>query len=72
MTPKFDTDVQELKYKVLKEVATLALGDALTPENTLGIAETIIRRFASDFHSAKVCRRSASSCCSACWLPPKR
>ena len=42
MTPKFDTDVQELKYKVLKEVATLALGDALTPENTLGIAEKII------------------------------
>ena len=24
MTAKFDTDVQELKYKVLKEVATLA------------------------------------------------
>ena len=42
MTPKFDTDVQELKYKVLKEVATLALDDALTPENTLGIAEKII------------------------------
>ena len=42
MTPKFDTDVQELKYKVLKEVATLALADAMTPENTLGIAETII------------------------------
>ena len=31
MTPKFDTDVQELKYKVLKEVATLALNDAMTP-----------------------------------------
>ena len=42
MTPKFDTDVQELKYKVLKEVATLALADAMTPENTLGIAEKII------------------------------
>ena len=42
MTPKFDTDVQELKYKVLKEVATLALQDAMTPENTLGIAEKII------------------------------
>ena len=42
MTPKFDTDVQELKYKVLKEVATLALGDAMTPDNTLGIAEKII------------------------------
>lgn len=42
MTPKFDTDVQELKYKVLKEVASLALDDALTPENTLGIAEKII------------------------------
>ncbi len=42
MTPKFDTDVQELKYKVLKEVATLALNDAMTPENTLGIAEKII------------------------------
>ena len=42
MTPKFDTDVQELKYKVLKEVAILALDDALTPEYTLGIAEKII------------------------------
>ena len=42
MTPKFDTDVQELKYKVLKEVATLALGDAMTPDNILGIAEKII------------------------------
>ena len=42
MPPKFDTDVQELKYKVLKEVATLALADAMTPENTLGIAEKII------------------------------
>ena len=42
MTPKFDTDVQELKYKVLKEVAALALNEALTPENTLGIAEKII------------------------------
>ena len=42
MSPKFDTDVQELKYKVLKEVATLALADAMTPENTLGIAEKII------------------------------
>ena len=42
MMPKFDTDVQELKYKVLKEVARLAINDELTPENTLGIAEKII------------------------------
>jgi len=42
MKPIFDTDVQELKYKVLKEVATLALDDALTPQNTLAIAEKII------------------------------
>ena len=42
MTPRFDTDVQELKYKVLKEVAALTINDALTPENTLGIAEKII------------------------------
>ena len=42
MTPRFDTDVQELKHKVLKEVAALALNDALTPENTLTIAEKII------------------------------
>jgi len=42
MTPKFDTDVQEIKYKVLREVASLALSDELTPERTLGIAEKII------------------------------
>jgi len=42
MTPLFDTDVQELKYKVLKEVAELALNDALTPQNTMAIAEKII------------------------------
>ena len=42
MMPLFDTDVQELKYKVLKEVAKLAFDDALTPENTLAIAEKII------------------------------
>ncbi|MBE6993464.1 MAG: 4Fe-4S dicluster domain-containing protein [Ruminococcaceae bacterium] len=42
MQPRFDTDVQELKYKVLKEVARLTLNDALTPENTLAISETII------------------------------
>ena len=42
MTPRFDTDVQELKYKVLKEVAALALNDVLTPENTLSIADKII------------------------------
>lgn len=42
MKPLFDTYVQELKYKVLKEVAQLAMEDALTPENTLAIAEKII------------------------------
>lgn len=42
MKPIFDTDVQELKYKVLKEVATLALSDRLTAKNTLTIAEKII------------------------------
>ncbi len=42
MTPLFDTDVQELKYKVLKEVAKLAFEDGLTPENILNIAEDII------------------------------
>ena len=42
MKPLFDTDVQELKHKVLKEVATLAINDQLTPENTLSIAEKII------------------------------
>jgi len=40
--PLFDTDVQELKNKVLREVATLAFEDELTPENTLAIAEKII------------------------------
>lgn len=38
----FDTDVQELKNKVLVEVSSLAFDDALTPENTLAIAEKII------------------------------
>ena len=42
MKPIFDTDVQELKYKVLKEVAALALEDELTPQNTMSIAEKII------------------------------
>ena len=42
MTPLFDTDVQELKYKVLKEVAALTLNDTLTPQNTMSIAEKII------------------------------
>lgn len=42
MTPLFDTDVQELKYKVLKEVAELTLNDQLTPQNTMSIAEKII------------------------------
>lgn len=42
MIPLFDTAVQELKYKVLKEIARLAMEDALTPENTLSIAEKII------------------------------
>ena len=42
MTPLFDTDVQVLKHKVLKEVATLALNDALNPQNTLAIAEKIV------------------------------
>ena len=40
--PLFDTDVQELKNKVLREVAALAFEDKLTPENTLGIAEKLI------------------------------
>ena len=40
--PLFDTDVQELKNKVLREVASLAFDDALTPENTLAIAEKLI------------------------------
>lgn len=40
--PLFDTDVQELKNKVLREVAELAFEDKLTPENTLAIAEKII------------------------------
>ena len=39
--PKFDTSVQELKYKVLKEVARLAREDRLQ-ENLLSIPETII------------------------------
>ena len=39
--PKFDTNVQELKYKVLREVARLAKEDRLT-ENLLSIPETII------------------------------
>jgi len=38
----FDTDVQELKNKVLREVASLAFEDKLTPENTLSIAEKLI------------------------------
>ena len=42
MTPLFDTDVQVLKYKVLKEVAALTLEDALTPQNIMSIAERII------------------------------
>ena len=42
MRPMFDTDVQELKHKILKEVAVLALNDALTPQNTMEIAEKII------------------------------
>ena len=41
MTPLFDTDVQELKYKVLKEVAALTLNDTLTPQNTMSIAEIL-------------------------------
>ena len=39
--PKFDTSVQELKYKVLKEVARLSREDRLQ-ENLLSIPETII------------------------------
>lgn len=42
MTPLFDTDVQHLRYKVLREVAALTLNDALTPQNTMTIAERII------------------------------
>ena len=37
----FDTSVQELKYKVLREVARLAFEDRLE-EGLLGIAETIV------------------------------
>lgn len=37
----FDTSVQELKYKVLKEVATLAYEDRLQ-EGILDIPETIV------------------------------
>ena len=39
--PKFDTNVQELKYKVLREVARLAKEDKLR-EELLSIPETII------------------------------
>ena len=39
--PKFDTNVQELKYKVLREVALLAKEDKLR-EELLSIPETII------------------------------
>ena len=39
--PKFDTNVQELKYKVLREVARLAKEDKLR-EELLAIPETII------------------------------
>lgn len=38
----FDTDVQELKYNVLKEVAKLAYTDKLTTTNLLDIPETIV------------------------------
>ncbi len=37
----FDTSVQELKYKVLREVARLAFEDRLE-EGLLSIAETIV------------------------------
>ena len=40
--PLFDTDVQELKNQVLREVAALTFEDQLTPENTLAIAEKLI------------------------------
>lgn len=40
--PLFDTSVQELKYKVLKEVATLAFDGQLTPESVLEIPERVI------------------------------
>ena len=40
--PLFDTDVQELKNKVLREVAQLAFENRLVPEETLSIAERII------------------------------
>ena len=42
MQPIFDTDVQKIKHDVLEEVARLTLNDALTPESSLRIAETII------------------------------
>ena len=38
----FDTDVQELKYNVLKEVAKLAYKDELTTNKLLEIPETIV------------------------------
>ena len=42
MRPIFDTDVQQIKHAVLMEVAKLTLEAALTPQNTLAIAEKII------------------------------
>ena len=38
----FDTDVQELKYNVLKEVAKLAYNDKLNSQELLKIPETIV------------------------------
>ena len=40
--PLFDTDVQELKNKVLRSVAELAFDGRLVPEELLGVAEKII------------------------------
>ena len=40
--PLFDTDVQELKNKVLRSVAELAFDGRLVPEELLGVAERII------------------------------
>ena len=38
----FDTDVQELKYHVLSEVAKLAYTDTLSPQNLMNIASVIV------------------------------
>ena len=53
----FDTSVQELKYKVLKEVATLAYEDRLQ-EGILDIPETIV----PGMYRAPVCEQLPEGC----------